>query len=145
MSFFRKVIRRHLYKNLEDFRAVNCTYSLEKLRALLKEDPDLVFRRDVSGWTALHLTADNPLTDVARLLLANKADINARDCNGWTPLHVAVEFGTREMVELLLANGAEVNATDNGECTPLDWALMWRKKEIAELLRQNGGCTKFRD
>ena len=41
--------------------------------------------------------------DVAELLLANKADVNARDNDGDTPLHMAAMKGHKDMVELLLA------------------------------------------
>ena len=51
--------------------------------------------------------------DVAEILLANKADINAKANNGWTPLHQAATAGHKGLVELLLANKAEVNAKNN--------------------------------
>ena len=51
--------------------------------------------------------------DVAELLLANKAEVNAKDNNGWTPLHLAAPKGHKDVAELLLANKAEVNAKDN--------------------------------
>ena len=57
--------------------------------------------------------------DVAELLLANKADVNARDNTAMTPLHMAAIWGHKDVAELLLANKADVNAKDNNGGTPL--------------------------
>jgi len=43
--------------------------------------------------------------DIAELLLANKADINAKDKTGWTPLHAALSQGQQDMADLLRQHG----------------------------------------
>jgi len=53
----------------------------------------------------LHLVAGMGHKDVAGLLLANKADVNAKDDVGRTPLHSAVIFSHRDVAELLRQNG----------------------------------------
>ena len=65
------------------------------------------------------VAAINGHKDVAELLLANKAEVNAKDNNGVTPLHLAAFNGHKDVAELLLANKAEVNAKDNDGETPL--------------------------
>lgn len=57
--------------------------------------------------------------DVAELLLANKAEVNAKDKHGATPLHWAASEGHKEVVEMLLAHDAEVNAKTNDGWTAL--------------------------
>ena len=42
--------------------------------------------------------------DMAELLLAHKADVNARDNADFTPLHEAAELGYKDLAEVLLAN-----------------------------------------
>jgi hypothetical protein len=51
--------------------------------------------------------------DVAELLLANKANVNAKDSGGKTPMHAAVDNGHTDVVELLLKHGGTANAAAN--------------------------------
>jgi hypothetical protein len=91
--------------------------NLEKVKALLKEKPSMVFsNNNINGFTALHLAANK---DVAELLLANHADVSAKDNYGDTPLHMAALDGHKDVVELLLANGADVNVQNKRGETPL--------------------------
>jgi ankyrin repeat protein len=56
----------------------------------------------------LHWASANGHEDVARFLLANKANINARTNDGHTPLHWAAWNGHKELAKLLLTNKADV-------------------------------------
>jgi ankyrin repeat protein len=94
---------------------------LVAVNALLEDNPDLVFMKDGLGWTPLHVAAVTGQKDVAELLVANKADVNARDDDGATPLHLAVR-GHKDMAALLLADKADVNAADMDGWTPLHFA-----------------------
>ena len=77
--------------------------NLEKLRALLKDNPDLVFSKDGHGWTPLHHAAEEGYKGPMELLLAHKAEVNARTNNGETPLHLAAYWAYKDLVKLLLA------------------------------------------
>jgi cytohesin len=48
--------------------------------------------------------------DIADLLLAKGAIVNAKDKAGRTPLYTAADEGRKKIVVLLLARGADVNA-----------------------------------
>jgi hypothetical protein len=74
---------------------------------------------------------------VARLLLANKGEVDAKDNNGSTPLHNAVWIGQLEMSELLLANKADVSAAMNDGQTPLHLAARKGCKDVVQLLLAN--------
>jgi ankyrin repeat protein len=76
--------------------------------------------------------------DIAEILLANKANVNARDVDSDTPLHYAVQ-GCKDVVELLLANKAGINVLDNKHYTPYRWAWETGCINAAEFLRQHGG------
>jgi ankyrin repeat protein len=63
---------------------------LEKVKAVLKDNPALVLNKDGNGDTPLHWAASEVHKAVAKLLLANKSEVNAKDNVGRTPLHSAM-------------------------------------------------------
>jgi ankyrin repeat protein len=112
-----------------------------KVEALLKHDPDLVFSTNYGannkGWTPLHVAALFDRTNVAKVLLANKADVDAKDSDAHTPLHMAAGKGKEDFVALLIANKADINAKDIMKGTPLIVAADNNRKEVVELLLAN--------
>jgi ankyrin repeat protein len=111
---------------------------LEKAKALLKESPGVVFSNDTFSNTPLHWAAKNGYKDVAELLLANAANVNASGDKGHTPLHWAAFRGHEDMAELLLAHGANVDAENADEWTPLHAAADAGHKSVVTLLLANG-------
>lgn len=107
---------------------------LERVELMLRDKPDLVFRRGLEGVTPLFLAAVGGHKAVVELLLANKAEVDAKHSTGLTPLHIAADRGHRDVAELLLANGADVNARDNYGLTPLHFAAAGGYKDVVELL-----------
>ncbi len=96
--------------------------------------------RTTIGQTPLHMAACKGHKDVAELLLANKAEVNAKDNNGVTPLHLAAAWATRTWWNCCWPTRADVNAKDNKVMTPLRLAVDYKgHKDVAELLRQHGG------
>ena len=110
---------------------------LEKVRALLEGNPDLVFSKGEYALTPLHWAAAKGHKDVAELLLAGKADVNAKSIPGTTPLHCAALGGHKDVAELLLDNKTDVNAKDNDGDTPLHEAAKEGHKDVALLLLAN--------
>ena len=98
------------------------------------------------GGTPLHCAAYHGHKDVAELLLANKAEVNATNNQGETPLHWAAMMGHKDVVELLLANKADVNAKDNQRHTPLHFAASQRPQGrggIAAGQQSRGQCQRL--
>ena len=89
----------------------------------------------------LHLAAQGGHKEIAELLIAAGADVNAKNKYGTTPLHKAAFYGHKEIAELLIANGVDVNAKKNNGRTPLDRAIWINETEIADLIRKHGGKT----
>jgi ankyrin repeat protein len=97
------------------------------------------------GWddrTPLHFTTTK---EIAELLIAKGADVNAESQRGSTPLHEAASSGHKEIAELLIANGANVNARNNYKWTPLHYAAVRSDKEIIELLIAEGADVNAKD
>jgi len=88
--------------------------------------------------TPLHAAAIRNHKEIAQLLIAKGADVNAKNKYGGTPLHYAA---TKEIAELLIAKGANVNMREIDGSTPLDLAIKRKRTEIAELLRKHGAKT----
>ena len=112
---------------------------IKTVEALLKEHPDLVSSKDEKyGQTPLHIAAFNDRFEIAKLLIADKADVNAPANNGATPLHLAAAKGNKTIVELLLASKANIDALDHDGWSPLHSAIVWGHKDVEDLLRQKG-------
>ena len=132
---------------------ISCAYCVEvdnsfddldavKVRRLLAENPDVVYRREGDDkLTMLHVAAKNGCKNVTELLLVNKADVDAKTKWGDTPLLLATQHGHMDVMESLLLNQADVNVKDVifGK-SPLHYAVRQGRVDIVEmLLSQFGG------
>lgn len=93
------------------------------VKSYIKDDPELVNAKMISGKTALQLAFYMGYPKIVRLLVKNGADVNVKDENGETPLHRAAFDGGLQLVEFLLEKGADVNVTDNQGNTVLKRAF----------------------
>ncbi len=118
---------------------------LEKVKTLLKNNPDLVSSKDEWGWTPLHRAASGGRMDVMKLLLAGKAEVNAKNKWGRMPLHMAADNGHKDVAELLLANRADVNTKDDDSWTALNYAAKKGHKDVAALLLANKAEVNTKD
>jgi len=100
---------------------------------------------DWDGWTPLHCAAQEGQKEIAELLVAGGADVNAKNKWGQTSLHDAILGKNKEIIELLIAKGADLNAKDNGGWTSLHSAAYGGNKEIAELLIAKGADVNAKD
>jgi len=109
--------------------------NLAKTRLLLDHNPSLVFGKNKEGFTALHYAASYGYVEIAELLLARSADVNAKTGKGDTPLHYAAAYGYGDLVQLLVSNKANINIRDGIGRTPLyDAATGGRIEEVRILL-----------
>lgn len=116
---------------------------LERLRALLDEDPSLANAWSDDGFTPLHYAAFFGQPEAAKLLIERGADLEARSTNrefalDAAPLHSAVAARERGTIEVLLDAGADVNAVQHGGFTPLLEAAQTGQADVVELLLERG-------
>ena len=82
----------------------------------------------------LHSAAEHNAREVAALLIANNAKLNARDADGWTPLHLAAQHNAAAAVKLLIDNDADVDAKRWGGLAVLYADLGWNPSQIGGML-----------
>ena len=98
---------------------------LEGVRTLIKQGAD-VNASQGDGMTALHWAALNGSTEIAELVIASGANLEAvTRLGGYTPLHLAARAGRVNTTRVLLDAGASVKAgTSTGGVTPLHFAAL---------------------
>lgn len=73
----------------------------------------------VRGETPLHLAARANQTDIVRVLVRNKANVDAKAREFQTPLHIASRLGNTDIVSILLNANANPNTATRDQYTPL--------------------------
>jgi ankyrin repeat protein len=110
------------------------TGRVERVRQLLKQDPNLIHAWSADGWTALHLNFNH--LDVATLLIDSGADLNLNSRNGLnaTPLQGAAATNRIDLARLYLSRGANVNCRSDQGASPLEEAAGNGFLDFAKLL-----------
>ncbi len=123
---------------------------LASFKTILTKFPYVVEFRNKEGKTPLHMAAAYNRLGMAKMLLANEADVNADSGSYifvYTPLHEAARYNSLEAAKLLIANGAKINAgkyirrkewADRYSFTPLHQAVRYDHIEMVRLLLDNG-------
>lgn len=136
----------------------------EKIAAYLIEKGADVNKRAEDASTPLHRAAQSGSVGVAKLLIANKADVNAailaqssaitiRDgrtsyhappptAKKGTPLHWAAFYNRPEVLDYLIEQGARVNADDGYGNTPLHFAAQSGSMKMIRSLIKAGADWK---
>ncbi len=83
----------------------------------------------------LHSAVAHQHDDIAQLLLAYGADVNAPQADEFTPLHGAAQNGQIDMVKLLCEHGADQHAINTDDLTPLDLAIRGGHEPVVHYLR----------
>jgi len=133
---------------------------LAKVKAFIQEGVDV--NTNVHGCTPLHCAVRYGHKEVAQLLIAKGADVNAKDTRGRTPADLAINEGRKEIAKLLMSKsgdvslhtaayigdlqkvqkfidaGANVDAKDRKGQTALHYAAKAGQIAVAKLLIANG-------
>jgi ankyrin repeat protein len=124
---------------LDVFEAA-ATGRVDRLRALLREDPRLALAWSVDGFTPLHLAAFFGSDLGAESLLEAGADPEAESRNGQhvQPLHSAVAGGSFAIARRLVDAGVDVDALQQDGFHPLHAAAQRGDELMVDLLLQAG-------
>jgi cytohesin len=122
------------------------TVEVNRIRALIKDSPDLINARKGIGEaeTLLHKAASMGQARVVQFLLEGGAEVGVRNKSGSTPLHLAARLGRREIVLLLLGGKADPNSDSQGQ-TPAHLAAGEGYKAVVETLLDAGGNPNAKD
>jgi hypothetical protein len=115
---------------------------LDKVRAVLRLEPQAVNARNAFGATPLYFAAGTNHVAVAKFLLEKGADVNASSTVGQSPLAAASALGYHEMVRLLLANGARVNDRDKFRLTALHQAAAYGHRRSENPVSSRRRCWR---
>lgn len=130
----------HSFASMGDLNSLRA--SIESLELIDPTFSPNIFNK--YGVTPLHSACYFGHTDIVKLLLEKKADVNAfsksRDNSTFaTPLHYAAVSGSKAVIAMLLSYGANPFLKDHKGYTPYDVALLQMHKRTALFLMQ---CTK---
>jgi ankyrin repeat protein len=76
--------------------------------------------------------------EIAKLLIANGANIDVASKDGWTPFLAALSFGFSDMVDLLIEQGAELKVPRGARYTLLHTACRGGNQKIVKMLLSKG-------
>ena len=119
--------------------------NIEAVKLHLDAGTDVNTKGGVFDTTPLIYAAWFGYKEVAELLVAKGADVNAKGRDYESPLHHAASSGHKEIAEVLIAKGADLNAKRSSGETPLHQAADAGHKEIAKLLIANGVDVNAKD
>ncbi len=123
--------------------------SLEEVRALVEAGADVNAKTRMpyfdslgdlcgTGYSIVHIAAENPDIRVIKLLVERGADVNVMDIYDNTPLYYAAEKNTLEMVEFLVSQGNDPLAENCDGDNLLTVSVCNPHKDVLEYFFQQG-------
>lgn len=92
--------------------------------------------------TPLHIASFYGHLKTVKLLIKNKANVNARGNYGTTPLHEAARGNKAAVIKLLLDNGAYSHIKNDSGETPLMCAVFFKCKKAIKILSDAPAATQ---
>ena len=118
--------------------------SLMEIKALTKNNPDIINNLSKEGYSVLTLACYYSNNDVASYLIKHVKDVNSKSGYG-TPLMAATVKKNSKLVKLLLEKNANPNLTDQNNSTALHFSVIFNQQEIIELLMKYKANPNIKD
>jgi uncharacterized protein len=113
---------------------------LNAVRWLL--DHGASINRSGKNWSALHYAVFAGHSEIARLLMARGAEINARAPNDATVLMMAAREGREDLAKTLIDAGAETQLTNDRGDSALTMAMRYGNVRIAKLVSSSENFSR---
>ena len=117
---FGELLKRAKEMGLNFVSAYDEPHFVEYSKATDSKDT-VKIKLDQEYWNLHRVSVENRV-DIAHVLIARGADVDARSPYDRTPLHYAARKNSLDVARLLLDHGAEVDARCNQDRTPFFWA-----------------------
>jgi ankyrin repeat protein len=118
---------------------------VDRIAALLTEDPERVSAYAPDGFYPLGLAAFFGQLDAVRLLIAAGADVHATARNAFKvqPVHAAAASRNLDILRAVLETGGDPNVPQQQGFVPLHEAASSGNREMAELLIKHGANPRL--
>ncbi|KAG5681735.1 hypothetical protein PVAND_011144 [Polypedilum vanderplanki] len=117
------------------------TNNKEKLH---KKKQQFINRTNFSGFTALHLAAQNGHNQSLRELLYAGCSTSIQNDYGDSALHTAIRYGHAGVVRILISAKADIDAFNHNNDTPLHISAAIGRRKLTKLLVE-AGAMQFRN
>ncbi|RXK13544.1 hypothetical protein CP965_06995 [Halarcobacter mediterraneus] len=107
----------------------------ELVNSLIKENKELLNKKDRFGYTPLHLASRFNHLEIVKLLIDSGAEVNTQDKYGDTPLIDATKNNFTSISKLLVCNKADVLVEDKYGKKALDYAQKLNNVYISKLIK----------
>ena len=95
--------------------------NVQRVNAMLRDNPQLVHERYARGDTALHHATRNGDLKIVEQLVGSGADVNLTSDHGHFPLYCAAGHGHVETTQYLVEHGADLQARLGDGKTVVEW------------------------
>ena len=93
--------------------AIRWNKSIADIENLLSNNAAVDCQDKSNGNCPIHIAAQNGHSDIVRLLISKKVNLNAKNLKGNTALHMAIAYDFYETASIMISYGADENALNN--------------------------------
>ncbi|XP_033104684.1 probable protein S-acyltransferase 23 isoform X2 [Anneissia japonica] len=134
-------------KGMDIFSAVKSGFLIRVQEMIEEEGPEVLSSTDEKGHTPVHWAALGGHTNIIRLMVDHKANLDVQSKNdlGPRPIHWACVNGHVAVADILLQAGVNIDTIDNKGCSPLIISCQYGQTTLACYLMAKGARLQLTD